>query len=162
MKWVSAAEATRYVEIVAGFTEKIRALGPLAVSEGLEKEVFTFKLEAAKALSQQEKFRWILAKTSEFSKEGNAYGEIFTQQELDRLLQGVIIEDLKVHEILKLLETGALSVKEIAQKLKILPEDVLRQITALRRKRLVDLKEVKERTPRYTLYQKKDRKDYGC
>jgi DNA-binding transcriptional ArsR family regulator len=162
LAWVSAAEAPRYVEIVTAFTEKIQSLGPLGVSEGLEREVLTFKLKAAKTLSEQEKFRWILGKKTEFSKEGNVYGEVFTRHELNRLLQGLITEDLKVHEILQLLETRSLSVKEVAQRLGLSPKLVLKHITALRRRKLVDLKGIKEGSPRYTLYQKEGEKRNGC
>lgn len=162
LEWVSAAEAPRYVEIVTAFTEKIQSLGPLGVSEGLEREVLTFKLKAAKTLSEQEKFRWILGKKTEFSKEGNVYGEVFTRHELNRLLQGLITEDFKVHEILQLLETRSLSVKEIAQRLGLSPRLVLKHITALRRRKLVDLKGIKEGSPRYTLYQKEGEKRNGC
>lgn len=162
LAWVSAAEAPRYVEIVTAFTEKIQSLGPLGVSEGLEREVLTFKLKAAKTLSEQEKFRWILGKKTEFSKEGNVYGEVFTRHELNRLLQGLITEDFKVHEILQLLETRSLSVKEIAQRLGLSPRLVLKHITALRRRKLVDLKGIKEGSPRYTLYQKEGEKRNGC
>lgn len=162
LAWVSAAEAPRYVEIVTAFTEKIQSLGPLGVSEGLEREVLTFKLKAAKTLSEQEKFRWILGKKTEFSKEGNVYGEVFTRHELNRLLQGLITEDFKVHEILQLLETRSLSVKEVAQRLGLSPRLVLKHITALRRRKLVDLKGIKEGSPRYTLYQKEGEKRNGC
>ena len=162
LAWVSAAEAPRYVEIVTAFTEKIQSLGPLGVSEGLDREVLTFKLKAAKTLSEQEKFRWILGKKTEFSKEGNVYGEVFTRHELNRLLQGLITEDFKVHEILQLLETRSLSVKEIAQRLGLSPRLVLKHITALRRRKLVDLKGIKEGSPYYTLYQKEGEKRNGC
>lgn len=149
------------MEIVTGFTEKIKSLGPLGVSEGLAREVLAFKLKAAKNLSQQEKFRWIIGKMTEFSKEGNAYGEVFTQHELNRLLLGLINEDLQVHEILELLETENLSVKELAQRTGLFPTAVLNHITALRRRNLVDLKEVKEGSPLYTLHHKEDEKQNG-
>jgi F420-non-reducing hydrogenase iron-sulfur subunit len=162
LQWVSAAEAPRYVEIVTGFTEKIRSLGPLGVREGMDREEIAFKLRAAKNLSQQEKFRWILGKRTEFFKEGNAYGEVFTQHELNRLLQGLITEDLQVHEILLYLEKDPLSVKELAQRLKLSPSLVLQHITALRRRKLVDVQEVITGVPCYTLVQLEDRKQNGC
>lgn len=162
LKWVSAAEAPRYVEIVAGFTEAIRALGPLGTSEGMDRKVLAFKLQAAKNLTEEEKFRWILGKRTEFAKEGNAYGEVFTQHELTRLLEGLILEDLQVHEILLLLGEEPLSVKEVARRLKLEPALVLKHITALRRKKLVDLKDVEGRVPRYTPVPQDDRKRHGC
>jgi len=128
----------------------------------MDREVLILKLKAAKDLSQQEKFRWILGKWTEFTKEGNAYGETFTNHELNRLSQGLITEDLQVHEILHLLENGSFSAKEIAQRLELSPALVLNHITALCRRNLVDLKEVKQRSPRYILHQKEDVKHNGC
>jgi len=163
LQWVSAAEAPRYVEIVTGFTNKIRSLGPLGVREGIDREELAFKLKAAKNLSQQEKLRWILGKRTEFFKEGNAYGEVFSQHELNRLLKGLITEDLQVHAILLRLEKESLSVTELAQKLKLAPSLVLQHISALRRRKLVDLKEIKAGVPSYTLVPEKDRKqNNGC
>ncbi len=163
LQWVSAAEAPRYVEIVTGFTNKIRSLGPLGVREGIDREELAFKLKAAKNLSQQEKLRWILGKRTEFFKEGNAYGEVFSQHELNRLLKGLITEDLQVHEILLLLEKESLTVTELAQKLKLAPSLVLQHISALRRRKLVDLKEIKAGVPSYTLVPVEDRKqNNGC
>ena len=162
LKWVSAAEAPRYVEIVKAFTDTIRSLGPLGVSEGIDREAIAFKLRAAKNLSQQEKFRWILGKRTEFFKEGNAYGEVFTQHELNRLLKGLITEDLQVHAILLHLEKEPLSVKELALRLKLSPSLVLQHMSALRRRKLVDLQEVKAGVPCYTLVPLEDRKKNGC
>jgi DNA-binding transcriptional ArsR family regulator len=162
LQWVSAAEAPRYVEIVTGFTDKIRSLGPLGAREGMDREELAFKLRAAKNLSQQEKFRWILGKRTEFFKEGNAYGEVFTEHELSRLLKGLITEDLQVHEILLHLEKEPLSVKELAQRLQLEPSLVLKHIAALRRRKLVDLKDIKGRVPFYTLVPQDDRKQNGC
>jgi hypothetical protein len=163
LQWVSAAEAPRYVEIVTNFTEKIRSLGPLGTREGINREELFFKLKAAKNLSQQEKFRWILGKRTEFFKGGNAYGEVFSQHELNRLLKGLITEELQVHQILLHLEKESFSVTELAQKLKLAPSLVLQHIAALRRRKLVDLKEIKAGVPSYTLVPAEDRKqNNGC
>ena len=163
LQWVSAAEAPRYVEIVTDFTERIRSLGPLGAREGIGREELVFKLKAAKNLSQQEKFRWILGKRTEFFKEGNAYGEVFSQHELNRLLKGLIAEELQVHQILLHLEEESFSVTELAQRLKLAPSLVLQHISALRRRKLVDLKEIKAGVPSYTLVPAEDRKqNNGC
>ena len=128
----------------------------------MDSDVLVRKLKAAKTLSQKEKFRWILGKWTEFTKEGNAYGEIFTNHELNRLSQGLITEDLPAHEILQLLEKESLSAKEIAQRLALSPAQVLNHIAALRRRMLVDLKEIKQGSPHYILYQKEEDKHNGC
>ena len=161
LEWVSAAEAPRYVSIVTGFSERIRSLGPLGVSEGIAGEELGFRLRSAKALCQQEKFRWILGKKTEFSREGNVYGEIFSQHELGRLLEGLITEEFQVQEILQLLEAGRLTVKELALRLGLRPALVLRHVTVLCRRKLVELKEVKEGSPYYGLHLKGNGKEHG-
>lgn len=162
LQWVSAAEAPRYVSIVTGFSERIKSLGPIGLSEGISTEDLTFRLKAAKAVSQGEKFRWILGKKTEFSREGNVYGEIFSQHELGRLLEGLITEDLQVHGILQLLEGKRCTVKEIAGRLGLQPALVLMHLTALRRRKLAAVKEIKEGSPYYGLCRESDRKQHGC
>ena len=36
LEWVSAAEAPRFVKVITEFTERVRDLGPLGSSEGLD------------------------------------------------------------------------------------------------------------------------------
>ncbi|MDX1778553.1 MAG: helix-turn-helix domain-containing protein, partial [Thermodesulfobacteriota bacterium] len=74
------------------------------------------------------------------------------------LLKGLITEDLQVHEILLHLEKESHSITELAQKLKLAPSLVLQHISALRRRRLVDLQEIKAGVPFYTLVPVEDRK----
>lgn len=162
LEWVSAAEAPRFVSIVTGFSETIKSLGPLGVSEGISSDDLTFRLKAAKGVSQGEKFRWILGKKTEFAREGNVYGEVFSRHELGRLLAGLITEDFQVHQILQLLEGKILTVKEIAGHLGLKPAPVLVHLTALRRRKLVEVKEIKEGSPYYGPCPESDRKQHGC
>ena len=55
-----------------------------------------------------------------------------------------------------------LRMKEIAQRLELSPAQVLNHIAALRRRILVDLKEVKQGSPHYMLHQKEEEKQNGC
>lgn len=162
LEWVSAAEAPRFVSIVTEFSERIAALGPIGVQEGISAEELTFKLKAAKAVSQGEKFRWILGKKTEFSREGNVYGEVFSEHELGRLMEGLITEDFQVHEILQLLGERRCTVKEIAGRLGLPPSLVLMHLAALRRRKLAMVKEIKEGSPYYELCPEGDRKQHGC
>lgn len=162
LEWVSAAEAPRYVEIVTSFSARIRSLGPLGVSDSISGDELAFSLRAAKTLCQQEKLRWILGKKTEFTREGNVYGEIFSRHELDRLLDGLITEELQVQEILLLLESGSYTVKEIAGRLDLPPSLVLMNLTALRRRKMVEVKEIKECSPYYGLCPKESGRKHGC
>ena len=125
-------------------------MGPLGTESGEGIEALRFKLEAARTAVSGEKLRWVAAKQTEFVTDGNKYGEIFTSQEIGRLLDGVIVEEMASQQILALLAQGSLSVKELAQKLDLSPPDVLRHVLALQRKELVRMCEVRDRSPLYT------------
>jgi hypothetical protein len=154
LEWVSAGEGMRFAEIVTKFTSLIREIGPLGQDEGIDAGEARFRLTAAKRAAEGEKMRWILGKHTELSKDGNVYGEVFTQHELGRVFDMLAIEEIANQKILLLLESGNCSVKEIAQKLSLLPAQVLRQVQALRRKGFLESKEIRGSSPLYGLVSK--------
>ena len=151
LDWVSASEGARFSEVVTKFTEEIRGLGPLGTAEGQDFSQLEFKLKAAKAAARSEKLRWVAAKQTELATEGNKYGEVFTRHELNRMLDGVIVDEVAITEILLLLEERPASVKELAAAVNLPPPRVLRSISALRKKGLVDLHSIEGSSPRYAL-----------
>jgi hypothetical protein len=154
LEWVSAGEGMRFAEIVTKFTSLIRELGPLGQDEGIDARKLLFKLQAAKRATEGEKMRWILGKHTELSKDGNVYGEIFTQHEIGRVFDMLALEEITSQEILLLLEDGNYSVKEMAQRLNLPSAQVLRQVQALRRKGLLESKEIRGSSPIYGLVSK--------
>jgi len=154
LEWVSAGEGMRFAEIVTKFTSLIRELGPLGQDEGIDAGDARFRLTAAKRAAEGEKMRWILGKHSELAKDGNVYGEIFTRHEIGRVFDMLAIEEIRNQEILFLLEGGNYSVKEMADKIDLAPHLVLRQVQALRRKGLLESKEIRGSSPIYGLVNK--------
>ena len=148
---MSAAEAARFAEVVTSLTAKLKELGPLSADANDDKAALKFKLEAAKAAVSTEKLRWVAAKQTEFQKDGNRYQEIFTDHEIGRMLDGVILEEITLQEILMLLKQEALSVKQIAEKLVLPPPAVMSHVQALRKKEQVVVREIKDRSPLYAL-----------
>lgn len=151
LEWVSAAEGPRFAQVATNFTNQVRELGPLIKEAKNPKEDLVFKLKAAKSAVAGEKLRWVAAKQTEFKVDGNKYGERFTSHEIGRMLDGVIIEEITLQQILLLLEQEPLSVKEISQRLRISPPKVLEQILGLRRKEMVEVSEIRGRSPLYAL-----------
>jgi len=149
LEWVSAAEGPRFAEVVTHFTNRIKDFGPLTADDPKGETHLKTKLLAAERAVSGEKLRWVAAKQTEFMKDGN--GEIFTSHEIGRLLDGVILEEITLQEILLLLEKEALSVKDISRHLEIPPTEALQQIQALRRKAFVRVSEIRDRSPLYTL-----------
>lgn len=148
LEWVSAAEAVRFADVVTRFTGSIRELGPL-LAEGSDD--LRFKLEAAKNASVCEKLRWVAAKQTEFMKDGNKYGEVFTAHETGRFLDGVIIEEIIIQQILLLLQRDSLSVSEIAKRLLEAPQKIVTYMLSLKRKKMVEVARIHDREPVYTL-----------
>jgi coenzyme F420-reducing hydrogenase delta subunit len=148
----SSGEASVFVDIVTEFTEKIRSLGPLGSgSDQLKGPELTKKLETAQAVLDSEKIRWVIGKRTPFLEEGNMYGEIFTEHEFNRAIDMIIVEETEVQEILGKLKEGAQSVKDLAKALAIPTERVFRYITALKRKDMVALENISDRTPIFQL-----------
>jgi hypothetical protein len=149
LEWVSAAEGVRFAEVVTNFTKEIKRLGPLSSDAGKGTADLEFKLRAAKAAVSGEKLRWVAAKQTEFVSDGNKYGEVFTSHEINRLLDGVIVEEITAQRILLLLQQGPFSVKDLSEKLDLRPPDVLKNVLALQRKEQVRLSGVRGRSPLY-------------
>ncbi len=151
LEWVSAAEAVRFAEVVTSFTGKIRELGPLSADAQQDSQSQQLKLKAALNASNSEKLRWVAAKQTEFMKDGNRYGEVFTAHETGRFLDGVIIEEMIIQQILLLLQQEALSVVDIAKKLAMTPQAIFTYIVSLGRKKMIEVAHIRDRDPMYTL-----------
>jgi hypothetical protein len=151
LEWVSAAEAVRFADVVTTFTNRVRELGPLSADAKQNTDTLQRKLAAARNAAVSEKLRWVAAKQTEFMKDGNKYGEVFTEHETGRFLDGVIIEEIIIQQILLLLQKEALSVTEIAKKLLETPQTIFTYMLSLKRKKLVEVAQIKDREPLYTL-----------
>jgi len=151
LEWVSAAEGPRFAEVVTTFTGQMRELGPLSSDGEGKPGDLKLKLKAAREMVSGEKLRWVSAKQTEFKKDGNKYQEVFTSHEIGRYLDGVILEEIIIHQILLLLKEGPLSIKDISQKLQITPPRIFEQVLGLKRKGIVEVSTIKERSPIYTI-----------
>ncbi|MBI4188062.1 MAG: hydrogenase iron-sulfur subunit [Chloroflexi bacterium] len=149
LDWVSAAEGGRFAEMVTGFTDQVRKLGPLGSVEGVDIEELKFELRAAKLAAESEKLRGVAGKQTEFTTKGNKYGEVFTRHEMDRVLEGVIADEVPMSKILLLTREKPLSVKELAARIKLAPPRVLKYVAALRHRGLLNLDSIDKTSPLY-------------
>ena len=86
LQWASAAEAPRFVKLITEFTGKIKELGPLGESEGMDPEEIKSSLEKGLEAVSSRKVRMVYGNTAKaIRKEG-----IFTQE----YISGVIEEKL--------------------------------------------------------------------
>ena len=86
LQWASAAEAPRFVKLITEFTDKIKELGPLGQSEGIEPDEMKVRLDKALDAVSSRKVRLVFGTaTKSIRKEG-----IFTPE----YINGVIEEKL--------------------------------------------------------------------
>jgi hypothetical protein len=121
---------------MSDFVAKVRELGPLAQSEGIEAGVLTLKLDALSQLVpymklvERERLR-VPTKTEE------AYKAFYESDEVDRVFHDLIADKLTISQILMLLEEKPLSTREISERLGLNPSDISKHMTSSSRQGLV-------------------------
>lgn len=145
----SSAEGERFVSLISAFDRSIRELGPLGTGDRLEPPVLKKKLHIARTALGREKLRWVAGKFTEFTTTGNKYGEKFTDHEMWRTLDTIIMDEMVTHEILDALRSRPQAVLELARELRLPPPHILKYVLALQRRGLVGLAGVEGLSPVY-------------
>ena len=136
IEWISAAEGTRFAEIMSDFAAQLQELGPLGQGEGIGAADLKIKLAALDRLIpyvklvERQKLR-----VPEKSEE--AYRAFYESAATDQLFDDLIADKLAVSQILMLLEERPLSTREISERLDLSPSDVSRHMNDSSRQSLV-------------------------
>jgi len=136
LEWVSASEGIRFAKIMTDFTKKLKELGPLGTSEGINENGLKRKLEAVNKLIpyiklvERERLR-VPIKTEE------EYHKFFTSDEFNRLFNELIVDKLAISQIMLLLRERPLSAGEISEILGLSPSEVSRHLNVSARQGLV-------------------------
>lgn len=136
LEWISAAEGSRFAEIMSDFAAQLRELGPLGQGEGIDAPDLKLKLDALSRLIpyvklvEREKLR-VPVRSEE------VYRALYGSDATDRLLHDLIADKLAVSQILMLLEERPLSTREISERLGLNPSDVSRHMNDSSRRSLV-------------------------
>ena len=144
LEWVSAAEGTRFAEVMNDFSRSLTALGPLGEGEGIDERGLKFKLEAVKnlipyiKLVERERLR-VPYKSEE------ACNKFFTSDEFDRLFQELIADKLDISQIMALLRERPLSSGEISEILGVEPSEASKHLSRSARQGLVRFDEDQKR-----------------
>jgi len=86
IEWASAAEGTRYVELITAFTKKIKELGPVGHAEQKDAEDLLLKLRAARLATEVRKLRTGLGNlTKQFRKDGSYSPEVVKEKVMQKL-----------------------------------------------------------------------------
>lgn len=127
LEWVASSEGIRFAEIMDKFVKKLKELGPLGKSKGIDESGLKLKLEAANKLVpylklvEREKLRVQ-------TKSEDAYSQFYSSDGVNRLFKELINDKLVISQILLLLERKPLSTGEISEILGLTPSEVARHI----------------------------------
>jgi coenzyme F420-reducing hydrogenase delta subunit/DNA-binding transcriptional ArsR family regulator len=143
IEFMSSAEGNRFAEVVNDFVKKIKELGPLGISEGIDKKELKLKLNAVKnlvpyiKLVERERLR-VHFETEE------EYKEFFSSDEMNRLFRELIVDKLTMNQILSLLRERPLTTGQIAEILDLSPSEVSRYLNSSAKEGLVRFDEIQK------------------
>ena len=136
IEFMSGGEGNRLAEVINGFTARIKELGPLGEAEGIEKSAIKRALDSARKLIpylrlvEREKLR-VPVRSEE------AYREFFASQEVNRLFDELVGDNLAISRIVSLLGERPFSTGEISERLGLSPSEVARHMSSSSRQGLV-------------------------
>jgi len=136
IEFMSSSDGIRFAALANDFTRKVKELGPLGTSEGIDENGLKFKLEAVNKLVpyiklvERERLR-VPVKSEE------AYNKFFTSDEVNRLFNELIVDKLAISQIMLLLREKPLSTGEISEILGLNPSEVSRHMNSSSRQGFV-------------------------
>jgi coenzyme F420-reducing hydrogenase delta subunit/DNA-binding transcriptional ArsR family regulator len=136
IEFMSSGEGIRFAEVMNDFGKRITGLGPIGKSEGMDENVLKTKLKAVTRiipyirLVERERLRAAF-KTEE---EAQAY---FASDEVNRLFDELIGDQLAISQMTALLREGPLSTGRIAELLGLTPSEVSRHLMSSARNGLI-------------------------
>lgn len=136
LEWISAAEGSRFAEVMSDFAGQLRELGAIGEGEGIGEDDLRLKLGALAKLVpfvklvEREKLR--LPEKSEA-----AYKRYYDSDEVNGLVRGLLADKLTQSQIMMLLEERPHSSGEISKRLGLTASDVSRHMNSSSRQSLV-------------------------
>ncbi len=138
LEWVSAAEAPRFVALISAFSDRIKALGPLGSSAGLEPEHLMIKLKAARMALEGKRLRMVIARQAKYMKQGETYQEIPSDHKLHADLEKTLAAERARYGVMLYLQDKPHPLQELASLLEISPDQVMDCFKKLEKRKLVE------------------------
>ncbi len=140
LDFMSGSEANLFIEGVNSFVRKVKELGPLGQSEGIDKEGLGLKLKAITKL-----IPYIRVVDNErlgvhFDTQ-EEYKEFYSGEELDGLFNELIANKLLLSQVMLLLHEKPLSTAEISKILGLAQPEIFRHLNIFARQGLIKYEE---------------------
>jgi len=150
LEWVSASEARKWADIVRDFVEKLKELGPSPLRRPNPDPDILLRTKAARLAASGFRLRALVGRERPLVERGNVYGEKGSYEEFEEaVLDAAIRAEFERALIMIKLSEKPSSVKKLASELGLDPALVLKHVTVLRRRRMVDLHGVEGTSPLY-------------
>ena len=124
--------------MITEFTERVRALGPLGTSEGLDIHDLKIKLRAAKIAVEGKRLRMVFARLAKYKKHEGAYREIPPDHKLHDDLDKTLADEMATKGMLLYLQDKPRPVGELAGLLNLSADEVVDYFKKLEKKKLVE------------------------
>ncbi len=134
--FMSGADGNLLAEYTDDFTKKVKELGPIGKSEGIDEETLKFKLETVRKLVpylrlvERQRLRVPVKSKEEYTK-------FFESDEFDRLFKELIADKLAICQIMTLLRERPVSAGQISETLGLNPSEVSRHLDVSARQGLL-------------------------
>lgn len=132
LEWASAAEAVRFVELVSGFINSMKDLGPINLDAAAE-----VKLKAARISLESTQVRMALARHVRNIRKDRQLPAIPTDEEIVNGVTKAFEKQAMPQELLLHLQEGALHVDECARRLNCTQDDVVEAFSRLTKKNMI-------------------------
>ncbi len=127
IEFMSGGEGHLFVQVINKFSKKIRELGPLGQSEGLDKNKLQLKLQAVHQLVPYVKLvEWQSLKAHGSNAE--EYHDFFQSDQVDQIFEELIADKLAMSQIMLLLREKPQSTAEISKRLGLNPSQTSRHM----------------------------------
>jgi coenzyme F420-reducing hydrogenase delta subunit len=136
IEFMSSGEGLLLTELIDDFCKKVKEIGPLGKSEGIDENGLKFKFEAITKLIPYLKLVERERLRAPYKSE-EMYHKFFSSDEVNRLFNELIGDKLAISQIMLLLREKPLSTGEIAEMLSLNPSEVSKHMNSSSRQGLV-------------------------
>jgi coenzyme F420-reducing hydrogenase delta subunit len=149
LDWVSASEGNVFAQLVDGFVEEIRQLGPNPVAGDQPDIDILERLYVAKGVLNDFRLNLLVNKELQIVEESNVFGETIPKDQMNRLLDKAAGEEFSRFNILMIARDSPISVQQIADRAELPEEEVLDHIVVLVDRGLLKVDRVDDGSPLY-------------
>ncbi|UCE75273.1 MAG: hydrogenase iron-sulfur subunit [Methanomassiliicoccales archaeon] len=150
LEWVSASEGARFQQVVSDFTSKIKKIGPNPIQKKDEKaKKIIGQLDAAIHATEGFRLRSLVGREKKIMELGNAYGEILSREEMEKIEDEIIEDEFIRSNIVLRVERVPKTVEDIALATGFSTETVFKHVARLWKKQIILPHGYKKLSPMY-------------